>query len=42
MTLGDVLLGLGFIVEFGLIFFFVGRSLKLDGHLREHHNETWK
>lgn len=42
MTVGDVLVGLSFVVEFGLLFFFVGRSLKLDAHLREHHNETWR
>ena len=42
MTLGDVLVSLGFVAEFALLLFFVGRSKKLDGHLREHHNETWK
>jgi hypothetical protein len=42
MTLGDVLVSLGFLACFGLIFFIVRRALQLDGHLHAHHNETWK
>ena len=42
MTLGDVLLSLGFIVELALIFFIVGRSFRLDRHLYQHHKETWR
>lgn len=41
MTLGDGLVGLGFVACFGLIFFWAWRGWQLNVYLRERYIETW-